>query len=47
MTEHEEFEEWDGAYVLGALSPEDRRRFESHMEDCPRCRSSGESAPRT
>lgn len=39
MTEHEEFEEWDGAYVLGALSPEDRRRFETHMEDCPRCRA--------
>lgn len=39
MTEHEEFEEWDGAYVLGALSPEDRRRFETHMENCPRCRA--------
>ncbi|WP_375387548.1 anti-sigma factor family protein [uncultured Amnibacterium sp.] len=29
--------EWDGAYVLGALSPDDRRRFEAHLADCSAC----------
>lgn len=28
---------WDAAYVLGALSPEERRAFERHLADCPRC----------
>jgi hypothetical protein len=32
--------EWDAAYVLGALSPDDRRRFEEHLEECPECRAS-------
>jgi len=32
--------EWDAAYVLGALSPDDRRRFEAHLEECPECRTS-------
>ncbi|WP_345751459.1 anti-sigma factor family protein [Microbacterium rhizophilus] len=36
--EHAEFAEWDAAYVLGALTPADRRRFEEHLERCPRCR---------
>jgi anti-sigma factor RsiW len=31
--------EWDGAYVLGALSPSDRREFEGHLASCPRCRA--------
>jgi hypothetical protein len=29
--------DWDGAYVLGALSPEDRRRYEEHLADCSTC----------
>ncbi|MBO0864501.1 MAG: zf-HC2 domain-containing protein [Mycobacterium sp.] len=29
---------WDAAYVLGSLSPTDRREFEAHMADCPPCR---------
>lgn len=29
---------WDAAYVLGSLSPGDRREFEAHMDDCPACR---------
>jgi anti-sigma factor RsiW len=29
---------WDAAYVLGALSPGDRREFEAHLADCPPCR---------
>ncbi|AYG03699.1 anti-sigma factor family protein [Gryllotalpicola protaetiae] len=32
--------EWDAAYVLGALSPDDRRLFEEHLETCPECRAS-------
>lgn len=28
---------FDAAYVLGALSPEDRDEFESHLQHCHRC----------
>jgi hypothetical protein len=31
------FEHDDAAYVLGALSHEDRIAFEEHLQDCPRC----------
>jgi len=31
------YRDWDAAYVLGALSPEDRREYERHLADCPRC----------
>lgn len=30
----------DAAYVLGALSPADRRAFEDHLRDCAACRES-------
>lgn len=30
----------DAAYVLGALSPADRRAFEDHLRDCADCRGS-------
>jgi hypothetical protein len=30
----------DAAYVLGALSPADRREFEDHLKDCQECRES-------
>jgi Putative zinc-finger len=30
----------DAAYVLGALSPADRRAFEDHLRDCAECRES-------
>jgi hypothetical protein len=33
----ESLHEWDGAYVLGALSPEDRSIFEEHLEGCASC----------
>ena len=26
-----------GAYVLGALEPEERRRFDEHLARCPAC----------
>ena len=32
------YREWDAAYVLGALSPRDRRAFEQHLTSCPACR---------
>ncbi|QHC59573.1 zf-HC2 domain-containing protein [Rathayibacter sp. VKM Ac-2760] len=32
------FREWDAAYLLGALSPADRRAYEQHLRSCPGCR---------
>ena len=40
MTTHDEFATWDAAYVLGALSPADRREFEAHLQVCERCADS-------
>ncbi len=34
------FREYDAAYVLGALSSEDRRAFEAHLSGCPECAAS-------
>jgi anti-sigma factor RsiW len=34
------FSENDAAYVMGALSEEDRRAFEAHLVDCPECTQS-------
>ncbi|GAA1819997.1 zf-HC2 domain-containing protein [Agromyces neolithicus] len=34
---HARFAEWDSAYVLGALSPVERREFEEHLESCELC----------
>ena len=31
---------WDAAYVLGSLSPSDRREFEAHLSVCPLCNQS-------
>jgi RNA polymerase sigma-70 factor (ECF subfamily) len=31
------FAEWDGAYILGALSPAERHEFEDHLVDCDSC----------
>lgn len=31
------YRDWDAAYVLGALSPDERRAFERHLSDCPQC----------
>ena len=36
----DEFAMYDAAYVLGALSPADRRDFEEHLAVCPACASS-------
>ncbi|MGV0741233.1 anti-sigma factor family protein [Mycolicibacterium sp. XJ870] len=29
---------WDAAYVLGSLSDDERREYETHLADCPQCR---------
>jgi hypothetical protein len=34
------FEMFDGAYVLGALSDEDRRAYETHLRECDACAAS-------
>jgi hypothetical protein len=34
------FEMFDGAYVLGALSDDDRRAYEAHLADCDACTAS-------
>jgi hypothetical protein len=28
------YEMWDGSYVLGSLSPAERREFEAHLDGC-------------
>jgi hypothetical protein len=33
------FAQWDAAYVLGALSPAERREFEEHLASCPLCQA--------
>jgi hypothetical protein len=35
----DEFVDFDGAYVLGALSAGDRERFETHLIGCAHCRA--------
>jgi hypothetical protein len=35
----DEFALWDAAYVLGALSPLERRQFEEHLALCAECRA--------
>jgi hypothetical protein len=39
MSEHP-FEMYDGAYILGALSDDDRRAYERHLAGCDRCSAS-------
>jgi hypothetical protein len=31
------FRDWDAAYVLGSLSPDERRDYELHLEGCESC----------
>jgi len=33
----DEFSNYDAAYVLGALSPQDRHAYEQHLRECPDC----------
>lgn len=34
---HETYADWDASYVLGALSPSDRRAYERHLAGCGVC----------
>ncbi|GEP27326.1 MULTISPECIES: zf-HC2 domain-containing protein [Cryobacterium] len=36
-TPADRYADWDGAYVLGALTPGDRRDYERHLNDCAAC----------
>ena len=38
--DHSRYADWDSAYVLGALSPAERREYEEHLETCDACRRS-------
>lgn len=38
MNEHAEWADSVGAYLLGALPPEELEVFEAHLRDCPDCR---------
>jgi hypothetical protein len=34
---HDPYRDWDGAYVFGMLTPDERRAFERHLAGCPAC----------
>jgi len=40
MTGIDRYTQWDAAYVLGALSPDERGEYEAHLATCDRCRAS-------
>jgi ferric-dicitrate binding protein FerR (iron transport regulator) len=37
MEQPDRFHDWDAAYLLGALDPDDRRAFERHLTTCTAC----------
>lgn len=39
MNDHEKYREWAAAFVLGALGPDDRAAFETHLAGCETCRA--------
>jgi hypothetical protein len=36
--DHPHFAEWDAAYVVRSLSPDERRLYEAHLDECSICR---------
>jgi len=46
MSEHDRYAEWDGAYLLGALTPVERADYERHLAHCLTCQDAvAELAP--
>ncbi|GAT72550.1 zf-HC2 domain-containing protein [Microbacterium hydrocarbonoxydans] len=44
--DHARYEDWDAAYLLGALGQADRALYEAHLAECERCRAAiAEIAP--
>lgn len=39
MSTHDDYADWDAAYVLGALAVAERREYEEHLAGCPACRA--------
>jgi hypothetical protein len=39
MSTHEDYADWDAAYVLGALPVAERREYETHLAGCAACRA--------
>ena len=39
MDQHANWSDDAAAYALGALDPEEARRFEDHVQSCPECRT--------
>ncbi len=37
MNDHQRFQQWSGAYVLGALDARERALYETHLADCGIC----------
>lgn len=40
MSDHDDLRDWDAAYLLGSLPPDERRRYERHVADCDECSAS-------
>lgn len=39
VSEGDRYATWDASYVLGALSPAERREYEAHLQTCAQCRA--------
>ena len=39
MSTHDDYADWDAAYVLGALPVAERREYETHLAGCAACRA--------
>lgn len=39
MRTHDDYSDWDAAYVLGALPVAERREYEAHLAGCAACRA--------